>query len=176
MKLIKYQILILIHIWCCDFVIGQESFLITMSAPSGIGFNVGAVNQQGFSYQLGLSFIGKIPKGEDYTSTLSPKRYTEDIQRTFRNKLFLDFKLGKELKSRTTPYFIISAGTDYEVQERYDDFEILSTNGRYYITTDDKFIVNLGVGFHQVVEEGIIIGLESSLERPLSFILGLDIR
>ena len=182
MKSLTYLSLIIFFISISDKMLAQNSSLfskslqITMSAPSGVGFNIGSVNDDGFSVQLGISFVGKIPKGEDYTATLSPNRYTEDIERTFRNKLFLDLKLGKEFESLLTPYFIVSIGTDYEVQERYDDLEILSTNGRYYLTTDDKFVPNLGIGFHQVVENNIIVGIESSLERPISFVFGMDIR
>lgn len=156
--------------------------------PFGLHYNIGNSNTkevgiyngtidviESNSYIFGMEFgLGGATNGEDYTGTININQYTEDRIGTESHTLWnIGFRAGKEIYKNlyligTLGYIQLS-----EFEDRYDNFNILGSNGSYVVLKEkkDNIYVKLGVSYriNKIIPE-VSIG-STGLQFGCSFIL-----
>ena len=134
------KLLILIMVLAFNQSNAQKFTIPTIDMGLGIHNNSFAVAMDAkfdnSTYGL-LIVAGNGGIGKNYTATMSPNRHPEDVYGYTKSSTIIAGRFGYKLFKNFDVIGTLGINSISKHQNRYDDYEILNTNGKYYITVDN---------------------------------------
>ena len=86
-----------------------------------------------YGIQIGLGDKGAV--GTNYTETVNPDQFREDIYEVRDDSYIVAGRFGKDVIENLRIVGVVGVSVFNEVQNRFDRFRILGNNGHYYVKT-----------------------------------------
>jgi hypothetical protein len=140
-----------------------------------IGTNV-IFGKFGFGISLGV----KGPVGEDYSNTMGPNAFREDIYQIIEARnVGIKVMYGDYIIPKTKVSAVLGYGSYSIYHNAYDHHQILSPSGYYYTAVEGKSVLIYGVNVHRTITEpkglfGIGMGIEAGYNNFDNLHLGVS--
>jgi hypothetical protein len=143
--------------------------------------NTIGVNTNLNKFGFGISFGVKGPVGRDYSQTMGPNAFSEDIYEVVNAKnIGLKVMYGDYIFPKTKVSAVLGYGSYKNYYNAYDKYQILDPSGYYFTSTQSNDILIYGFNINQNIISpkgymGIGMGLEVGYNNFDNIHLGVSL-